>query len=54
MAVMCLRYNQAASHEDFHVSDFRKGYPIERIATTLRSIFSNDKIRIVPMKRQAS
>ena len=31
--------------------DFRKEYRIGRIVTTLLSMFSKDKVRIVPMKR---
>ena len=32
-------------------ADFRKEYRIGRIVTSLLSMFSNDKVRVVPMKR---
>jgi N-acetylglutamate synthase-like GNAT family acetyltransferase len=32
--------------------DFRKEYRIGRIVTTLLSLFSKDKVHIVPMKRE--
>jgi len=34
-------------------SDFRKEFRIGRIVTSLMSIFSKDKVRIVPMKRES-
>lgn len=33
-------------------ADFKKEYRIGRIVTTLLSMFSKDKVRIVPMKRE--
>jgi hypothetical protein len=35
-------------------ADFRKGYRIGRIVTTLLSLFRKEKIRIVPLKREPS
>jgi amino-acid N-acetyltransferase len=35
-------------------SDFRKEYKIGRIVTTLMSIFSKERIRIIPLKREPS
>jgi N-acetylglutamate synthase-like GNAT family acetyltransferase len=35
-------------------SDFRKEYHIGRIVTTLISIFRKEKVRIVPLKRDAA
>jgi amino-acid N-acetyltransferase len=35
-------------------ADFRKEYRIGRIVTTLMSIFSKDRVRIVPMKRDGN
>ena len=35
-------------------SDFRKEYRVGRIVTTLMSIFSKERIRIIPMKREPS
>ncbi len=35
-------------------SDFRKEYRIGRIVTTLMSIFSKERIRIIPLKREPS
>jgi amino-acid N-acetyltransferase len=34
-------------------SDFRKEYRIGRIVTTLMSIFSKERIKIIPLKREA-
>ena len=33
-------------------SDFRNEYRIGRIVTTLRSLFSKDRVRIIPMRRE--
>ena len=33
-------------------SDFRKEYRIGRIVTTLRSLFSRDRVHIIPMRRE--
>ena len=35
-------------------SDFRKEYSIGRIVTTLLSLFSKERVRIVPLKREPS
>ena len=35
-------------------SDFRKEYRIGRIVTTLLSLFSKERVRIVPLKREPS
>ena len=35
-------------------SDFRKEYRIGRIVTTLMSIFSKERIKIIPLKREPS
>lgn len=35
-------------------ADFRKEYRIGRIVTSLLSLFSKDRVRIVPMKREPS
>ena len=35
-------------------ADFRKEYRIGRIITTLMSIFSKDRVRIIPMKRDGN
>ena len=34
-------------------ADFRKEYQIGRIVTTLLSLFSKDRVRIVPMRRES-
>ena len=34
-------------------SDFRKEYRIGRIVTTLLSLFSKEKVRIIPMRRES-
>ena len=35
-------------------SDFRNEYRIGRIVTTLRSLFSRDRVHIIPMRRERS
>ena len=58
--LMC-RDRRAAYYEPFGFrqvqasqlpSDFRREYRIGRIITTLFSLFSKDKVRIIPMKRE--
>ena len=34
-------------------ADFRKEYRIGRIITTLRSLFSRDRVHIIPMRRKS-